>query len=228
MDGGNRCVVDLLWNVPLSDWFFGGAGFLCCQVLAGDAACGCSCWPCWPSLTQQYHLWAASLPDHKVPRHPLWVPLWQCILLALVVSWQHLVMPLSPSTASPCSWMGLYLPLFGCRLHFCDSTSCGSSLPLCFPSCGNILTLHLAVPCGVVLPSHLPSGGSALVHFSLVPFLMMSRLHGWPCLAAALPWPCAHLAVAVHQALPCLHVGGSWLCVCTWPCFAPRGPMPWA
>jgi len=174
MDGGNRCVVDLLWNVPLSDWFFRGAGFSCCQVLAGDAACGCSCWPCWPSSTQQYHLQAASLPDHKVPRHPLWVPSWQRILLALVVLRQHLVMPSSLSAASPCSRMGLRLPLFGRRSHFRDSALCGGSLPSCFPSCSNISTSRLATPCGVALPSHSPSGGSASVHFSLVPFLMTS------------------------------------------------------
>jgi len=152
---GNRCVVDLSWNVLLSDWFFRRPGFSFWRAtplalaLAGLAG---------PLRLDDL---ISGQPPSRIPKCQgtlVWAPSWQRIMLAPVVLRQHLDTPSSPRAASPCRQMGLRLLLFGCRSCFRDSASVHLALALFLD---DISTSWLASPCsGIALTMRLPCSGS--------------------------------------------------------------------
>jgi len=174
---GNRCVVDLSWNVLLSDWFFRWPGFLFWQAtplalaLAGLAS---------PLRLDDL---ISGQPPSQIPKCQgtlVWVPLWQRIMLAPVVLQQHLDTPSSPHAASPCRQMGSHLLLFRHRSCFRDSALVYFTLALFLD---NISTSWLASPCsGIALTMRLPCSGSTLsfplfswgcLYFVSVPVLVL-------------------------------------------------------
>jgi len=153
---GNRCVVDLSWNVLLSDWFFRRPGF--------------SFWQATPLALALAGLAGPLRLDDLISRQPpsripkcqgtlVWAPSWQRIMLAPVVLRQHLDMPSSPRATSPCRQMGSCLLLFGRRSRFRDSALVHFALALFL---NDISTSWLASPCsGIALTMCLPCSGSA-------------------------------------------------------------------
>ena len=120
-------------------------------------------------------------PGSQSAKAPLvWVPLWQCIMLAPVVLQQHLDTPSSPCAASPCRQMGSHLLLFRCHLHFRDSALVHFALALFL---NNISMSWLASPCsGIALTMCLPCSGSTLsfplflwgcLYFASAPILVL-------------------------------------------------------
>ena len=156
-----------MWNVLLSDWFFRRPGFLFWRAMPLALALA--------GLADPLRLdnLISGQPPSRIPKCQgtlVWVPSWQRIMLLPMVSRQHLNTPPSPRTAPPCSQMGSHLLLFGCHLHFCDSTLVHFTLALFLD---DISTSWLASPCSsIALTMRLPWSGSTL----------SSPLFLWGCL----------------------------------------------